>query len=290
METSESVRALSFSEAVTGREAAVRLTHDGLLYAVDLAMVMTGKDRNQAGQVIRDLDPRLFLPEKFIQRQISSRGGPKTKLVNFNDAIKLIMVLPGNTAKQTRAQFASIIQRYMAGDQSLVTEVQANKASSSIINQLAKESLDSMDNDSTPECGPGEKRKRHGVDTHPQQDYCLLEKQMQFVQEAFDYQKEILELQHEHATSSISDGEHVFESVHDMLWHITRKNTSLKREDTEASQCIRELEANLETLRSEQKALKEKIAGLIEPIRILSCLHLELDEPTEYMKQISGLH
>ena len=34
-----------------GRNANVRMTDDGYLYAVDLSMVMTGADRNYAGQV-----------------------------------------------------------------------------------------------------------------------------------------------------------------------------------------------------------------------------------------------
>lgn len=33
----------SFAEIIQGRDAVVRVTPDGLLYAVDLVMVMTGK-------------------------------------------------------------------------------------------------------------------------------------------------------------------------------------------------------------------------------------------------------
>jgi len=42
---------MSFAEIVKGRDASVRMTDDGYLYAVDLVMVMTGADRNYAGQV-----------------------------------------------------------------------------------------------------------------------------------------------------------------------------------------------------------------------------------------------
>ncbi len=42
----------SFAEIVKGRDANVRMTNDRLLYAVDLAVVGTGKGRNYAGQVI----------------------------------------------------------------------------------------------------------------------------------------------------------------------------------------------------------------------------------------------
>jgi hypothetical protein len=44
-------KTISFAEIVHGRDASVRVTDDKLLYAVDLVMVMTGKNRNYAGQV-----------------------------------------------------------------------------------------------------------------------------------------------------------------------------------------------------------------------------------------------
>ena len=45
------MKCISFDEIVQGRDANVRVTDDGYLYAVDLSMVMTGADRNYAGQV-----------------------------------------------------------------------------------------------------------------------------------------------------------------------------------------------------------------------------------------------
>ncbi len=46
------VQTISFGEIVRGRDASVRVTDDGYLYAVDLVMVMTGADRKYASQVI----------------------------------------------------------------------------------------------------------------------------------------------------------------------------------------------------------------------------------------------
>ena len=48
---SDRVKTFSFAEIVRDRDAAVRITDDGYFYAVDLSMVMTGKDRDHAGQV-----------------------------------------------------------------------------------------------------------------------------------------------------------------------------------------------------------------------------------------------
>jgi hypothetical protein len=84
-----------------------------MIYAVDLVMVVTGNDRNNAGEVIRRT------PE-MLERSFPGRGKGRTKLVTFQGAIELVMVLPGKVAKETRAQFAGIIQRYMAGDELLI--------------------------------------------------------------------------------------------------------------------------------------------------------------------------
>ena len=134
---------ISFEEIIKGRDATVRVTDDGLLYAVDLVMVMTGQERDHAGKTLRNIPNGTFRSENFSERQLSTRGGPKTKLISFKDALELVMVLPGKVAKETRAQFASILRRYMAGDASLVAEIQANAQSTSPIAELAR--LDSGD-------------------------------------------------------------------------------------------------------------------------------------------------
>ena len=58
--------------------------------------------------------------------------------MTFDDALELVMVLPGKRAKQIRAQIRDIIRRYLGGDESLITEIQANAASDSPIAQLAR--------------------------------------------------------------------------------------------------------------------------------------------------------
>jgi hypothetical protein len=131
-------REISFAEIVHGRDASVRVTDDGLLFAVDLVMVVSGKDRDYAGNVLRGLNNELFNPLKFSERQLSTRGGPKTKLVSFQDAIELIFVIPGKNAKKTRSRFSNIIHRYIAGDQTLITEINENASLSLPVAQLAR--------------------------------------------------------------------------------------------------------------------------------------------------------
>ena len=113
-----------------------------MFWVVDLAMVVTGKDRDEAGMAIRRTPEEVFPSIKLIERSMPGKGNGRTKLVSFKDAIELVMVLPGKIATETRAQFAGIIQRYMAGDKSLIAEIQSNAESSAPIAELARASLD----------------------------------------------------------------------------------------------------------------------------------------------------
>jgi hypothetical protein len=133
---------LSFEEIVHGRDATVRITDDGLLFAVDLVMVVSGKNRNEAGEAIRRITDDVFPSSKFLERSLPGKGNGRTKLITFQDALELIMVLPGKIAKESRVQFAEIIKRYLAGDESLVQEIRANAGSDSMLSKLAREALD----------------------------------------------------------------------------------------------------------------------------------------------------
>ena len=140
---SSACKYLSFDEIVRGRDAyTVRITDDGLLFVVDLVMVVTGKSRDDSSRVLRDLPEEVFSQGKFTCKSFPGKGNGRTKLVTFQDAIELIMVLPGKIAKESRVQFAEIIKRYLAGDESLVQEIRTNAESDSAISKLARESLD----------------------------------------------------------------------------------------------------------------------------------------------------
>jgi hypothetical protein len=139
----ESIRKIiSFSEVVQGRDTTVRVTDDGMIYAIDLVVAMTGKDRNDAGQILRRLSNDVFERNKLCCRMLVG-GGHATKLVGFNNAIELVMVLPGKIAKKTRIHFVNIIRRYFAGDSTLAHELSANARSSSPVAVLARASIKS---------------------------------------------------------------------------------------------------------------------------------------------------
>jgi hypothetical protein len=121
-------RFFSFAEIVKGRDASVPVTDDGLLHAIPYVSVMTGKNRDDAGRAIRNLSNNVFHSEKFTYRQLSRHGGYPTKLISFEDAIELAMVLPGKIAKETRKQFVGVIVRYLDGDESMCQELGKNRS------------------------------------------------------------------------------------------------------------------------------------------------------------------
>lgn len=125
-QASSTQRFFSFGEIVNGRDASVPVTDDGFLHAVPFVSVTSGKSRDDAGKTIRNLSDDVFSSEHFSARQLSKRGGYPTKLISMQNAIELLMVLPGKMAKKVRKQFKEIIVRYLDGDRSMCHEIEAN--------------------------------------------------------------------------------------------------------------------------------------------------------------------
>lgn len=105
-------------------------------------MLVTGKNRNMAGEVLRNISEEQFSSRKFLEKKMPGRGNSKAKLLSFEDTIELIMVLPGKIAKEFRLKFVDIIKRYLAGDESLVREIQANAQSDAPIHKMARDAMD----------------------------------------------------------------------------------------------------------------------------------------------------
>lgn len=71
-----------------------------------------------------------------------SGSGQKTQdVILFQGALKLIMFLPGNGAKDFRANAADILTKFFAGDAGLVAQIEENAESSHPICQMARASL-----------------------------------------------------------------------------------------------------------------------------------------------------
>lgn len=69
-------------------------------------------------------------------------GNPTpTDVITFKGALKLAMMVGGENAKKYRSAMVSILQRYYAGDGSLLEEVEANAHSAGPVQQMARASL-----------------------------------------------------------------------------------------------------------------------------------------------------
>jgi hypothetical protein len=244
----------SFAEIAPGRHSSVKVTDDGLLYAVDLVMAVTSKDRDMAGNVIRRLSDQIFQSSKFVERR-SPRGGHPTKLVSFHDAIELVMVLPGKRAKRVKAQFANIIHRYLAGDKTLISEINSNAESSSGIADLARESM-GIPNEN--KAAIGEKRRR-------EENNALTDAQEQ----AFHHQKEALELRHERELERLEHG------GMDEEERLEEENRNLEEENEKDSEYIKKLELELKAMESEHPETEFGYKDSVEAVRILSGLYLQ---------------
>ena len=123
----------------------VRVTNiDGVQYiwAVDLIVAVTGKDKNQAGEILRNLlATKMFAPEKLWKKVLPGNGRWDAKLVTVEDAVELILASPGPGAKTIRRQASNFMVRALGGDPTLIKEIEENAVSNAPINRIARASL-----------------------------------------------------------------------------------------------------------------------------------------------------
>ncbi len=73
MSSTEPITRISFDGIVHGTHTSVRVTHDGLLFAVELVMVVSDLERDQAGLALRRV-----LKKELSSIQIIERSTPGT--------------------------------------------------------------------------------------------------------------------------------------------------------------------------------------------------------------------
>ena len=139
------VQAITFEEVIEGRVSTVRVTEDKMIVANDLIMAITGFNRTDAAKTLARIPEEIFSHDNLSLRNLPGKGNSRTKVVSLQNAIQLVMVLPGKFAKELRSQFADVLTRYMAGDKSLICEIEANEESDSPIATLARASLEQDD-------------------------------------------------------------------------------------------------------------------------------------------------
>ena len=136
---------ISFNELVSGSEGVRYADVDGAphMSVRDIIMVVCGQNNDRAGETWRKLsDSYKNEVREFIRNHKFPGPGQKEQpVITLQGALKLIMWLPGTMAKEFRSQACDILTRYLAGDQSLHAEVNANAQSQQPINEFARASL-----------------------------------------------------------------------------------------------------------------------------------------------------
>ena len=136
---------IPFAELTGGTES-VRFTviNGGTYMSVrDIIMVVCKKDNNMAGEVWRNTSDKQKeeLQDFILNFQFPGQGQRMQPVITLEGALKLIMWLPGEMAKDYRSRACGILTRFLGGDSTLVEEIEANAASDAPIHVLAREAL-----------------------------------------------------------------------------------------------------------------------------------------------------
>ena len=145
---------IPFHELVPGSEGVRFTTVEGTPYMSvrDIIMVVCKKDSKRASETWINLSETYknelseFLGN-FGNFQFPGRGQSPQPVITLPGALKLVMWLPGNMAKDFRTKACEILNRYIAGDASLVAEINANAVSTAPINEMARASLPEISSD-----------------------------------------------------------------------------------------------------------------------------------------------
>ena len=101
---------------------------------IDITMIFTGLNNNQAGKVVRRLlEEHPEFQSSRLKFKFEGRGRQTIDVVPLPVALDFAFLLPGKVAAQMRRQAATLVVRYLGGDVTLVDEV--------YINRRAQESL-----------------------------------------------------------------------------------------------------------------------------------------------------
>jgi len=139
---------IPFAELTGGTESVRFTVINGNTYMSirDIIMVVCKKDNNMAGEVWRNIwlgksGVLKELQDFLLNFQFPGQGQRVQPVITLEGALKLIMWLPGDMAKDYRSKACGILTRFLGGDSSLVEEIEANAASSAPLNVLAREAL-----------------------------------------------------------------------------------------------------------------------------------------------------
>ena len=112
-----------------------------LIWVVDLIIAIKGGTRSNASRDL-DLIPKdLFDIQRLMVKDLPGNGKWPVRLANLQDAIDLVLVLPGDTAKRVRRKASNYMVRALAGDPTLILEIEEHAVSDAPINRIARASI-----------------------------------------------------------------------------------------------------------------------------------------------------
>jgi len=133
------VRERALFASTNNPKSTVRVDTEFNISAMDLVEAFCRKGRNYSGQTIRRLINSKRLAESDIIYVDRPGNENRIMLVPYRNAVKLMMLLPGDNAMKNRAKFAEVLHRYYASDDKEDTD--KNIVSEILFEAMAKATL-----------------------------------------------------------------------------------------------------------------------------------------------------
>lgn len=237
---------ISFDGIIQGTKSSVRVTDDGMIPVIDLIKMTTQGNAAAARKILSRIDPKVFDIGKIVKRKMQTKDGKErgTKCVSLEDAVDLVMILPGTAAKKTRSQLAEKIKPLIHCGDSGASKNSTNDQSTS----------------------PN--------DTDPYSDHTSSTNSgfMDIVQSAFAYQKELLELQHKLDIETLQDEEDMEEFdvlIEKKLEDIATEKITIESSITMQKFHINRLKKQLHETSTKLEKTRETILELISDTAVL---------------------
>ena len=135
---------IPFDEIVPGATARLAVietvqylsVRDVLMHTCELSTIRA----NEKWRLLSD-EVKNELAEFLVNFQFPGKGNKIEPVITFQGVLKLVMLVSGQKAALYRSAMVKILQKYYAGDSSLLEEVEANAQSAGPIQQMARASL-----------------------------------------------------------------------------------------------------------------------------------------------------
>ena len=141
---SESLATIPFDEIIPGASARVCVIDDVQYLSIRDVIMYYGNKKAQAATKTWDRLPDYRKQEvctECTNFHFPGQGQSEQPVITFRGALKLVMWIGGENAKDQRSAMVKTLTRYYAGDGSLTDEIEANAQSVSPIAQMARASL-----------------------------------------------------------------------------------------------------------------------------------------------------